>query len=223
MISEEVLSLTKMVVGVHPTPLPYNKGRHPLQWMIALGIPHSVASFYAMDSGVDSGRVLIQIPFTVGIDSIESAYERLTGAICYGLKALMAILKSDPNYLGYAQSDVDANVWRKRTVDDVTLDPRMSVSMIKRIVRSFSFPYPGARLYVAQGQHLTIDKALGVDEANLPKNWMNLEHGYIFSLTTNSLIMKVDGGVVELEFRESDLDEKKPKRLHPPSHYQRDR
>ena len=73
LISNKVLKIPKFgVIGTHPTPIPMNRGRHPLHWMIALGISNSKISFFKMDETIDGGNILIQEPFIVG-GNINSA------------------------------------------------------------------------------------------------------------------------------------------------------
>ena len=39
LLHEQVLAIPRFYcIGTHPTDLPYNRGRHPLHWLIALGI-----------------------------------------------------------------------------------------------------------------------------------------------------------------------------------------
>ena len=54
------------IIGTHPSPIPINKGSHPLHWMIALKIKRSKISFFLMDQGVDTGNVLYQKSFNLG-------------------------------------------------------------------------------------------------------------------------------------------------------------
>ena len=66
LLSEKNLRLPrKMVIGSHPTALPLNRGRHPLHWLLGLGILESKMSFLQMDAGVDHGPILMQTPFKV--------------------------------------------------------------------------------------------------------------------------------------------------------------
>ncbi|EMN90749.1 formyltransferase family protein [Leptospira weilii] len=221
-ISKKIISIPKKLIGTHPTPLPFNKGRHPLHWMIVLGIPNSVVTFFEMDEGIDSGKILLQIPFQIGLGQIYDLVMRMNKAIYDGVVKLAKILEENPNFSGYQQNRNEGNYWRKRTEDDVTLDPRMTSSMIKRIVRSFSSPYPNANLYYKQNLYIKIENAEEVEEMHLPANWQNLEHGQVLSVTNAFLDLKVDGSVVRL-FYMNQFEEmlKDVKRIYPPTYYLR--
>lgn len=53
MIAQSVLSIPKLgFIGTHPTHLPYGRGRHPLHWMISMGISSTSLSFFILDAGV---------------------------------------------------------------------------------------------------------------------------------------------------------------------------
>ena len=66
LIKKELLSLPPMgIIGVHPALLPQNRGRHPLIWVLVMGLRESGLSFFFMDDGVDSGPILSQKRFEI--------------------------------------------------------------------------------------------------------------------------------------------------------------
>ena len=105
-----------------------------------------------------------------------------------------------------------------RTEHDVTLDPRMSVGIIKKIVKSFSKPYPLANLYINKNYFIKIDNVNDVDASEYPINWFNLEHGQIISFNENFFTIKVDDGIIRL-FSKDSREIKNIKRVHPPTYY----
>ena len=222
-ISNKVLEIPKFgIIGTHPTPIPMNKGRHPLHWMIALKIKKSQLSFFLMDEGIDTGNVLLRESFNLGKDII-SANNNVNKAASKGLKKVLKLLDKDPSFLGQKQSKLNANTWRKRSEHDISIDPRMSAEIIIRIIRSFCKPYPMARLYVGKGVFLNLVSAKLLDTKLLRKNWINFEHGYIFKFSGDKVWMKVDNGVMEFKIDSSragvSLETLKGKKIFPPSHY----
>jgi len=220
-ISKRVLDIpTKFVIGTHPTPLPMNRGRHPLHWMIVLNIYYSTLSFFIMNENVDDGELLLQQSFVVSNDIVK-ANDNMCDAACNGVSALVKILKQNPVFMGSSQSDIHQNYWRRRNRHDVTLDPRMSSSMIVNIVNSFSKPYPMARLYVEQEYFLCISSIKIVEAKELPDNWHNFEHGFIFDCNDNRLKMRVEDAVVELTVDEKQVinDSLRNVKIYPPSYY----
>ena len=222
-ISNKVLEIPKFgIIGTHPTPIPMNKGRHPLHWMIALKIKKSQLSFFLMDEGIDTGNVLLRESFNLGKDII-SANNNVNKAASKGLKKVLKLLDKDPSFLGQKQSKLNANTWRKRSEHDISIDPRMSAEIIIRIIRSFCKPYPMARLYIGKDLYLNLVSAKLLKEEKLRKNWVNYEYGHIFKSFRDEIWMKVDKGVILLKVDcskiEIDLEELKGQKIFPPSYY----
>lgn len=223
LIRRDVFELAgRFCIGTHPTSLPRNRGRHPLHWMIVLGIEHAHVSFFILDDGIDNGPLLHQQPFFVphgqninqANDSMELAAEKGTGH-------LVDKLIADTAFVGVAQDASHATYWRRRTRHDVTLDPRLSVDAICRIVRSYCPPYPAAKLMV-EGTVLNIVAARPV-AADTFRPTTDLEHGSILDVATGSVTMKADDGLVELVHTGSwphhPATGMPVRRVHPPAYY----
>jgi methionyl-tRNA formyltransferase len=220
-LKKDILNIPNyLVIGTHPTLLPMNKGRHPVHWMIVLGIQYTSMSFFAMDEGIDCGRILLQIPFAVGNRSINQVNLDMEKCGYDGTIKLIQIFENSKNYIGYEQLPDFQNYWRKRNEHDITLDPRMSLEMLSKITSSFVMPYPGARLWISSSRYLTI---MMVKKSNAPppSNWSNYEHGYIFSTHNDYLLMRVGDDVAEIYIVEDKnvwmgLDKTK---IYPPTFY----
>ena len=218
---KNVISIPKYgVIGTHPTHLPRNKGRHPLHWLVVLGISHSSMSFFKMDETIDGGNILIQEPFIVG-DNINSANKNMGEAAEKGLISLISIIKENPNYIGKKQKKNTGNFWRKRDIYDITIDPRMSSSSITRTVDSFCYPYPLVRLYFEKNSYLNITNVSVIKIDDLDKGWEDYEHGYIISATKDSINMRVDDSVVNMVIYSTNIDIERlaGKKIHPPAYY----
>jgi len=63
-------------VNMHPSFLPYNRGKHPYYWAVVEGTPFG-ATLHFIDEGVDTGPVLFQKQIPVGpSDTGESLYHK---------------------------------------------------------------------------------------------------------------------------------------------------
>jgi len=219
LISKNIIDIPKYgVIGTHPTPLPRNKGRHPLHWMVALGLRNSAVSFFKMDEDIDSGNILIQEPFLIG-ETINSANENMISA---GERGLKKLLKSFNNkYTGTKQDVNKGNSLRKRDIHDITIDPRMGSNVIIKIVNSFCYPYPLARLYFKKNSYLNIAQVNVLSIEELDKNWEDYEHGYIFKAEKDSIYMRVDDSVINMKINCINLDTSllHNNKVHPPSYY----
>lgn len=220
-LSDSVLSIPKyFTIGSHPTSLPMCRGRHPLHWLICLGIPNTHITFFRMDNGIDTGSILCQEIFPLG-DSIHDANLYMSIAAKNAILNLVAQLIACPNYGGIKQDKRYSNYLRKRDIHDVTLDPRMSASMALRIINSFSPPYPGAVLMISKDLYLRVSSGLVVSVADKFPNWRSYEHGYIFYRSENEVTLRFDDSVLSLKLISSDRIDlcKLDKKIHPPSYY----
>ena len=69
------------VVNVHPAPLPAFPGAHPLEDVLAAGVPEAAATVHYVDDGVDTGAVIASEPVPVlAGDTVESLRERVHAA-----------------------------------------------------------------------------------------------------------------------------------------------
>jgi phosphoribosylglycinamide formyltransferase-1 len=66
------------VVNVHPAPLPDFPGAHPLEDVLAAGVPAAAATVHFVDGGIDTGQVIASesVPVVEG-DTVESLRERV--------------------------------------------------------------------------------------------------------------------------------------------------
>ena len=206
-------------IGTHPTDLPHNRGRHPLHWLIALGISETKLSFFRMNARADDGPILLKTPFKVGKSApIAEVIGRMNAAAARGTRALCAMLKKNPSARGKKQTG-RANAWRKRTPHDVTIDFRMSADAIVRLVRSFGLPYPCANL-VFRDLVIKVTDAAAVPSGKNGKEMRNMEHGRIMSVRGNRIRVKADDGVVELRCRGPvPAKLRRAEFIHPPAKY----
>jgi len=221
MIKTDVINIPKyFCIGTHPSNLPYNRGRHTLHWLIALGFQETELSFFKMDEGVDTGDLLLQVPFTVTTDdTINDVNDKMNHAAYEGTKKLCQNFHSYPSSPGEKQNHKLANYWRKRTPHDITLDLRMPADLIIRIVRSFTLPYPCANL-IFRKHTIKIEKAKVVKTALQAKELKRIEPGKIISAEENRIIVKVDNEIIELVCLNQIPDELlSANYIYPPSMY----
>ncbi len=144
LISNEVLAIPLQgIIGTHPTALPLNRGRHPLQWQIVLGFKESKESFFRMEAGVDSGDLILQVPYEIKPDdTILTLSDRINEVAFYGSRTIGKELMASKNMKAGKQDHSRSNTWRKRDRHDVLIDFRMNADKILALIRSFTLPYP---------------------------------------------------------------------------------
>ncbi len=148
LLKENILKIPRYyVIGSHPTQLPYNRGRHALHWLISMGIRESCVSLFVMDSGIDSGNILVQEKYSCLYDyGIQDVNKNMIESYKLAIQKLCILLEKDPENQGMTQNSGDANYWRKRNIFDIMIDFRMRARDIERLVKSFNRPYECAVL-----------------------------------------------------------------------------
>ena len=145
-IGPELLAIPrKGIIGYHPSPLPIGRGRHPLIWALALGLPETASTFFMMDRGVDSGDIIAQSTIRIkNTDDAGSLYRAMTK------EALSQLASFWPSLMlgkleHIKQEYSKATYWRKRSPAlDGAIDWRMYADSIYDLVRALSKPYSGA-------------------------------------------------------------------------------
>lgn len=193
LIPRDVLCLFRLgVIGSHPTPLPLGRGRHPVQWMLNMGIRKSVVTFFKCVVQADAGPVVLRIKYKLrSDDTVGTVNARLDGIVERGFRQILA---EQLWRLAELQTGL-ATGFQARTRFDCMIDPRMSVEAIMNLVRSFSEPFPGCTLlYESSEFHvLRADIADG-------NPWQSL--GKIVEVDDESVVMRVADGYVRLVLRE---------------------
>jgi methionyl-tRNA formyltransferase len=181
------------VVGFHPAALPYNRGRHPLIWALALGLEETASTFFFMDEGADTGDIISQVAIEISPDDdAGSLYRKMTHTALGQITEITAAIANGraerrPQLRGLG------NVWRKRGRLDGQIDWRMSGRAIHNLVRALTRPYVGAHcLYGAR--EIKVWRTKVVDWPQ-----QNIEPGKVLGTNENGVVLvKCDGGAVAL-------------------------
>ena len=205
------------IIGTHPTSLPINRGRHPVQWMITQGIKESKLSFFLIGSGIDTGNIILQLPFKISknadINNINSILNKL--AERGSRKIALDIIKRNRIH-SRKQNNNNANYWRKKDRHDVLIDFRMREREISSIIRSFTLPYP-CSFFIYN------DNIIRVKECRVIKNLSlkvkNIEPGKIIKINKRSIIVKCQDAAIKLIVIEDLSKIKFGKYIFPPTKY----
>ncbi len=194
-LKSNILDIPPMgVLGFHPSLLPYNRGRHPLIWALALGLSETGSTFFFMDEGVDTGDIVSQERVEIlNEDDAGTLYSKITDTALAQIENFYPQI-TNREFKRIPQLKNVGNVWRKRGQRDGEIDFRMSPEAICGLVRALTKPYVGAHLRF-QGHEIKIWKAKA-----LPiKGSCNLEPGLVLDVSNAGVIaVKTGGGVVEL-------------------------
>ena len=193
LVKSELLAVPTLgCVGFHPTWLPRGRGRAPLAWLTYDGEP-GAATFFLMDEGADSGPILVQEPFLVGVDDYAADVERsILAAMRRGLdRWLPRLIRGE--WTPIEQDHSQATYHGRRAPEDGLIDWHAPAERIARLVRAASRPHPGAYTYI-EGFKLIVWRA-GV-ERQWPARGVT---GRILEAGDGGLVVQTGEGLLRIE------------------------
>lgn len=200
-IPKEILEIPTIgCLGIHPTLLPANRGRHPIIWALANGLTKSGVTLFWLDEGVDTGDIWVQESFEItSEDDARSVYDRVTRLSIKLLKQNISDLEKGI-ITRIKQDSSQANSWRKRDKKDGEIDWRMSSKRIYDLTRALARPYPGVHcLY--KGKECKVWK---IEITDPSEQYKNLEPGKILALDGRQIKVKTGDGLIVLIDHELD-------------------
>jgi methionyl-tRNA formyltransferase len=141
----EMLGLGAFSVHTAGMPLPFGRGRSPINWSIALGMKTLFCQLFQLESRPDRGRIVDVFPFEVS---------NLDDCLTVHLKNTVARLKLYERHLpamlaGTVRLSPQVGCWDswfdKRTESDNTIDWCAPVEQVHDLVRAVTRPFSGAR------------------------------------------------------------------------------
>jgi len=193
LLKKSTLNIPKLgVVGYHPSFLPKNRGRHPIIWALALGLKETGSTFFLMNEGVDTGKIINQKKVKIHqSDDASKLYDRI---ILVAKKQLDIILQNfNSKSIKFLDQSFEGNEWRKRGKEDGKIDFRMSSENIYNLVRALTKPYPGAHVSINDRDYKVWKCKIGEKYPN------NIESGKILEfLENNVLVIKTGNGSILL-------------------------
>lgn len=195
LIHQDFLQLFSLgAVGFHPAELPYNRGRHPLIWALALGLEETASTFFQMDLGADTGDIISQKKIIIDYeDNARTLYDKVMKTATEQVLDFTARIENG-NIQTFKQLPNVGNSWRKRGRLDGQIDWRMSSRAIYNLVRSLTHPYVGAHFKYKDKEY----KVWNVKEI-FTEQYKNLEPGKILSVNEDgSVDIKTYDNIIRL-------------------------
>jgi methionyl-tRNA formyltransferase len=144
-LKPELLEIPRLgMVNVHPSLLPGLRGAAPIEWAIIRGHEKTGVTIMLLDSGMDSGPILHQIPHT--IDADVTAGDLAAHLAEMGAQALvetLAMLDQDPPPAAVPQNNDRATFAPKLTRELARIDWSKDARSIACLIRGLD-PRPGA-------------------------------------------------------------------------------
>lgn len=194
-LDEDILDMPRLgCVGFHPAQLPFNRGRHPLIWALALGLERTASTLFLMDATADTGKIISQKDIKIDYaDDAESLYNKVMEKAA---NQLVEVLRGfENNTLNVVdQSAKEGNVWRKRGKEDGKIDWRMSSRGIYNLVRALTRPYVGAHI-LYQGKEYKVWKVREIYDSR----YENIEPGKVINVKSDqNFLVKTGDNLIEV-------------------------
>lgn len=207
LLKKRLLALApKGCVGYHPAEIPYNRGRHPIIWALALGLQKTASTFFQLNEKADQGDIISQESVAIlKSDDARTLYDKL---LVVAKKQVLSFTKDliNDNITPMPQDLNVGNEWRKRGKADGIIDWRMSSKNVYNLVRALTKPYVGATL-VSEGTEVSVWKC---EVAKLEEKFQMdvIEPGKVLKSDENGIAVKTgDGAIMILEHTFTDLPE----------------
>lgn len=202
LIEERIIKLSKMgMIGYHPAMLPYNRGRHPIVWALALGLEKTASTFFMVEEKADTGDIVSQNIVEIKYeDTAESLMGKLLDVGSNQIKELYRQFL-DGSVTFVKQNTEEGNFWRKRRKNDGQIDWRMSSRSIYNLVRALTRPYVGAH-FIRDDKEVKVWK---VEEVFSDK-YNNIEPGKVIEVSGTCALVKTGDNLIKLvDFDNIDL------------------
>jgi methionyl-tRNA formyltransferase len=194
-IKKKIFSIPKKgIIGHHPSLLPQNRGKHPLTWAIFLNLRETGSTFFKLDNGIDSGKIINQKKIRITKnETVGKLYKKIEKIIITQINEIIICFEN--NNLKFKNQNLSiGNYWRKRDDLDSKIDFRMSSVTIEKLVRALTHPYVGAHISINKKKY-NIFKCTALKKS---KKFKNIEPGKVIKQTKKYLVVKSYDGLVKL-------------------------
>ena len=141
-------------INLHPSYLPYNRGRHPNIWSIVDGTPAG-ATLHYVDAGVDTGDIIARRREHVDpVDTGESLYRKLELACVTLFKETWPLIR-EGRAPRVPQSPNEGTLHRARDADRtaaIDLDRTYTARSLIDSIRARTFPPYAGSFFVHEGR-----------------------------------------------------------------------
>lgn len=162
-IPEEILTLPKHgVLNVHPSLLPLYRGPSPIESVLLDGHMTTGVSIMKLDSGMDTGPILVQTAYVIPFEATAGTLEVTCGQV--GGELLSQVLQSyvDGVLLPKEQDDTKATICKKITKELGEINVDTEASEVQRKFRALT-PWPSLYFFITHNDKPMRIKVTKVD------------------------------------------------------------
>jgi methionyl-tRNA formyltransferase len=186
-------------INLHFSLLPKYRGAAPVNWAIVYGEKKTGVTTMKMDSGLDTGPILMQRE--TDIDGNETAIELMQRLSLMGADLLAETLAGFDSLTPHEQNEIDASLAPMMKKEDGLISWMLSARDVSNRVRGFQ-PFPTAFTFFRE-KKLTIWRSSVVDESHELS-----QPGTIIEATGDRLIVFCGGDSV-LQIEEVQIEGKR--------------
>lgn len=189
------------IINFHPALLPKYRGPHPVNWAIIKGETKTGLTAHYMDTGVDTGPILLQkeVPITLA-DTFASVSRRIMDLVPNTVLEVLKGLRRgtlDP----VPQDESQASYFPRRTEKDDIVVWHRSAKEIYDLIRGLYYPLPGAWSQLG-GRRVVFREASLVTECPQGEG----APGIILAVDTSGTVVCTGDGIILI--RRVDIDER---------------
>lgn len=192
-LKQKIFSLPKYgTINLHGSLLPKYRGGSPLNWAIINGEKYTGASIIQVDSGIDTGKILIQKKIKINNkDNILSLTKKLNQIFP---KLLFSVIKNiSTNKIKPKKQKKRLKYFKKRVPEDgLIYFKRYKAEKINNMVRALLPPFPGAFFIYNK-------KKIIITNMKIIKKNYNSNPGKILFTSKNSLIISTKDYPIKIE------------------------
>jgi methionyl-tRNA formyltransferase len=138
--------------GMHgsPRPLPFGRGRSPMNWSLIQGRDKFITNLFKYNPGVDDGDILATQVFDLNVfDTAQTCHYKNTLSMINILRLnIERILRAD--FVLTPQLDIPPSFYPKRTAADGIIFWDRDTTEIYNLIRAVTAPFPGAYTYIGE-------------------------------------------------------------------------
>ena len=184
-------------VNLHPSLLPDYRGRAPINWAILRGESRLGLTAHRVDQGVDTGPILQQCEYTLGVDEdvgdalgkLLPLYRKITADVLAQFGAGVP--------MGCPQLAASAATWPARKAEHGEIDWQMPAAQVRDLVRAVARPYPGAFTFLL-GRKLLVWRAHVREDATITRP------GTVISIDDDHVLVQCGSDALEISDMEGE-------------------
>ncbi len=197
-IFKENLLSNYEIINTHAGKLPFYRGRNILNWVLINGEKDFGISVHFVDDGIDTGDLILQKCYEIGVEDDYSTLLSLAHRECAALlyEALRLYFRGEVKRVRQASIDEIGSYCPRRKKGDEKIDFNKGASEIFNFIRGLNAPNLGALAFVS-GREIRLFKSK-IHSENLTKNEANLPNGSVLSADEMGFLMKLKDGILRV-------------------------